>query len=818
MIKSSRLTLYASIAITIFIVLISIIFYSLALREIKQEVLADLDQQLFSHKHAFNEKLQELTNDILFLKRVPPIQGIIRSTQNNGIDPLDGSTLDLWLTRLETIFESYLESTEAAYQVRYIGLANDGLELVRAEQTISGIEIIHKNQLQKKGNRNYFNDITTLKINSIYFSDITLNRENGAIEIPYNPTLRVAITVNAQDSTLFGFVIINMAMRPFFRSLQDNLRDFLHHPIEKLAFKFEYNAPYRWTDEFQAGDAPSEVLTANNPKFHSLVSQTEIPLMAGHNSLSFAITYPISRIKEEAFWKTIRSLTGVLAGILIIFVYYLLFRRTLNQKNLLTKERARSAAILDGSQDAIIGFSEDGRISEWNQGASSLFGFVKDEVIGINIFSLFPSLGLENGLEQLAHLKQKGELKPLESFVLSKKEENIDVSISFSLVRDETSLKSYFSAIVRDISSQKQAEKKIHEMNQTLEQKIKERTAELSTKNAFQSAILQNAASGIIATNTEGVITHFNPAAELMLGYSAEEMIGRQTPAVFHLESEVVKRADEFTEEIGIDIKPGFEVFICKTKAGLKNVHEWTYVRKDGTTFPVKLSVTDLSNDDNEVIGYLGIATDISEQVRSRKEIEVIKEQLTQAADVAQLGIWTWYPEKDLLLWNEQMIEIYGLSNDSQVNLAAWEALLAPNDRERVLDLFNAALEGHAAFETTFEVITPQGSHKTIKVGSLVERDDQGLPKVVLGINVDITEQINYEASLQKAKDAADLANKTKSEFVANMSHEIRTPMNAITGLLHLIKETDLTHKQRDFINKTDAAAKHYPHTCCKYW
>jgi PAS domain S-box-containing protein len=98
----------------------------------------------------------------------------------------------------------------------------------------------------------------------------------------------------------------------------------------------------------------------------------------------------------------------------------------------------------------------------------------------------------------------------------------------------------------------------------------------------------------VIVTNEDGNITMFNPAAERALGYTAEECISKLTPTVFHDPDEIAERARIFSAELGIPITPDFEVFVTKARYNLYNEHDWTYIRKDGSRFPVLLSVTAL--------------------------------------------------------------------------------------------------------------------------------------------------------------------------------------------------------------------------------
>ena len=87
--------------------------------------------------------------------------------------------------------------------------------------------------------------------------------------------------------------------------------------------------------------------------------------------------------------------------------------------------------------------------------------------------------------------------------------------------------------------------------------------------------------------------------------------------------------------------------------------------------------------------------------------------------------------------------------------------------------------------------------------------DEDGHSRGLIGISRNISERKKNEAEVRDAKETAEDATRLKSDFLANMSHEIRTPMNAIIGMSHLVLKTDLTARQRDYVDKIQAAGQH---------
>src|ERR1700728_1122949 len=143
---------------------------------------------------------------------------------------------------------------------------------------------------------------------------------------------------------------------------------------------------------------------------------------------------------------------------------------------------------------------------------------------------------------------------------------------------------------------------------------------------ALQRAIFNSANFSKIATDAKGVIQIFNVGAERMLGYAAEEVVNKITPADISDPQEIIARAEALSAELETPIAPGFEALVFKAYRGIEDIYELTYIRKDGSRFPAVVSVTALRDAEGAIIGYLLIGTDNT----ARKQIEAEQTQLAQ--------------------------------------------------------------------------------------------------------------------------------------------------------------------------------------------
>ena len=255
-------------------------------------------------------------------------------------------------------------------------------------------------------------------------------------------------------------------------------------------------------------------------------------------------------------------------------------RASLQQNQASEKEASsRLAAIVESSDDAIIGKNLDGIITSWNAAATRLFGYAPEEIIGSSVLKIVPPELLGEEAEILSKLRS-GEL--VDHFVTQRMRKDgtrLDVLVSISPIRDGNGNLIGASKIARDISDRRRAEE-----------------ARLRL-----AAIVEFADDAIIGKNLDGTITSWNASAVRLFGYQPEEIIGQSVltlipPELRHEEVEILRNL----------------------RAGQRMEHyETRRQRKDGTTFEVSLTISPVRDITGKVVGASKIARDISDRRRA---------------------------------------------------------------------------------------------------------------------------------------------------------------------------------------------------------
>ncbi len=257
-------------------------------------------------------------------------------------------------------------------------------------------------------------------------------------------------------------------------------------------------------------------------------------------------------------------------------------------------------AVLHTVLEGIVTIDEHGAITSFNRAAETIFGYTAAEVLGSNVKMLMPDPYRTAHDGYLQHYRDTGEARiiGMGREVEGQRKNGERFPMKLAVAEMSQSEPRHFVGVVKDVSQHRLAEKRLGESDR------------------WRQAILDGASAAIIATDPDGLIQTFNRAAQQMLGYGEDEIVGRQTPALFHDPVEVVARARQLSTELGREIAPGFEVFIARARLGETDAREWSYLCKDGARVPVMLSITALKDAEGRISGFLGMANDLSDHKR----------------------------------------------------------------------------------------------------------------------------------------------------------------------------------------------------------
>ncbi len=491
--------------------------------EVAETIKGDLDQCAAS----LEQHLEKHSRNVRFLAATPPIQGIIRATQNDGIDPYDQTPLTLWQDRLAVIFTSFLENNPDIAQIRYIGVADSGRELVRLDHKHGAIRRVPSHGLQKKGNEPFFKDTLLAPVGSVRISDLNLNREKGEIEYPIWPTLRFSVRIEDAIGETFGIVILNIDARPLLNSIGTGKKDnhllylvksngeYAYHPNRRAVFAKQLGEDIGFETEFSVPEESEEdtlsfmINLKERSRYLYEHHKVRLSNLGTNRYLKIILAIPGSQF-NHAISTRLRSFILILGLVLtgcffIIFVIHYYSAAALTQ----SETRATFEALVNSSSESIIAMDLDGAITSWNRAAVDMFGFTEMMVLGQPLWQIIaPRLHSDLNRQTIQQVAD-GQRIPIQNLTaMTRNGKSIEVDVTFSPIVSSEGTHGV-AAIFRDVTEQRRAEAEIRHLNQSLEQQVRDRTQELETAHAHALAASE-AKSAFVANVSHEIRTPLN--------------------------------------------------------------------------------------------------------------------------------------------------------------------------------------------------------------------------------------------------------------------------------------------------------------------
>ena len=435
--------------------------------------------------------------------------------------------------------------------------------------------------------------------------------------------------------------------------------------------------------------------------------------------------------------------------------------RDITQRKRAEAERSLLAAIVESSDDAIIGKTLDGTITSWNRGAQRLYGYSAEETIGRPISMLVPPDRADEVSKILQALRRGEGLEHFETVRMSKDGNIIDVSLTISPVKDSGDNIVGASTIARDITERKSAEERL-------------RHAEEKYRGIFENAV-----EGIFRTLPDGRLVEGNPAMGRMLGYGSPE----EMRSVVH----------DVGKQLWVDPAERARFLRAARERDTVSGYEARMRRKDGSAIWVSMNSRAIKDPDGRVVALEGTLEDVTERKQAeealRNQLE-LNEAITSSLGT---GIFALDLEGRVTFANLAAERVLGWTREEVVGKDVREIV-----RPRRADGSAALPEADQPLAAALGV----GEDIRENGGFFTRKDGKTIP-VVFRLAPIVKDRRRAEAVIA-FRDVTDLedAEKMKRDFVSVVSHELRTPLTSIKGYLEALIEEEagpLNEEQREY-------------------
>lgn len=287
-----------------------------------------------------------------------------------------------------------------------------------------------------------------------------------------------------------------------------------------------------------------------------------------------------------------------------------------------------------------------------------------------------------------------------------------------TLVCDDSGTPTFFEGILTDITEHKKTSKELDR-----------------TKSILETAFEQSSVGITIAEAPDGKISYINNAGLLISG-------GERNSIFEKVDINDYLKTWELLDLNGQPLDAEEVPLTRAIRYGETYSREMIVHRKEQDDDRILTVTASPIKDNDKVISAIVVYKDITDKKNVELKVKNLADRLLLATSSAQLGVWDWNVRDNIMVWDDRMFELYGVTREEVPNtFDAWKNGLHPEDKEAAIASCQAALKGETEFDTEFRVLHPNGTVIHIKANGMVITGNDGTPERMLGVNADVTEQ-----------------------------------------------------------------------------
>ncbi|WP_268244297.1 CHASE domain-containing protein [Shewanella saliphila] len=457
-------------------------------------------------KELIDNHEQNYREGLTFLKSTPILKAVINAGPMTPQSPFE---LSRWKEVLADIFKAYMQSQSEIYQIRLISAEGQGKEIVRVERKGGETFVTPEDDLQAKGNRDYFVNTVNIQNGEIYTSSIEPNIENGEIELPIKLTRRYSTPLFYPDGTIFAIIVINVEAKPLLQEINhlpkdgeiiyilDEEQRFILANHSSMVHDSFFEQGYSWEDAFQRtanifSALNNSLSTWDGNKGSLLSAETVISPNQGDTTgrLIVRSTFFTAEIYKSALILLLKQMLIFLAfSILALMLFYyswanntrmIIASQVKKELNAQKQKDNMFESLTELSPEAMVIIDTTGVIVLINSQAEKLFGYSREQLVGEKINMLVPVSVAGKHDSYVDGYVNKPRTRPMgmANDLFSRHADGSEFPVEVSLSPIQLDDKLLIASSIRNISERKQIEK-------TLTNAIEKAKSASKAKTAF---------------------------------------------------------------------------------------------------------------------------------------------------------------------------------------------------------------------------------------------------------------------------------------------------------------------------------------------